>query len=136
MTDGKLLYEQLRTTVAKIGERLEQKHILSGLVVTNLSEVLKNNEVAVEMMFERNFMEGGFDTLVLVKKEELLKMRKKKLIFFRSRVVPKPFLRVIIDCQKVVCRIDNSTIPKEIVEEELKRFIRLYKEIDGVVVIR
>ena len=134
MTDKDLLYEQLRTTVEDIGERLEQKHILSGLAVTNLSDVLKNNEVVVEMIFGRGLLEGAFDVLFLIKKEKLLKMRKKRWFLFRSNVVPEPFLKVIIDRQKVVCVIYNPTIPEGVVKEELKKFVRSHKEIEEFVI--
>jgi predicted transcriptional regulator len=134
------LYEQLKATVEKIRERLEQKHILSGLGVTNLSEVLKNNEVLVEMIMEAKFSEGTFDVLFLVKKEEILKMRKKKAFVFRSHVIPGTFLKVIIDNQKVIYTIYKLTIPgvavvfEGVVKEELKEFVRSHKEIKEFVI--
>lgn len=108
--------------------------------MTNLSEVLKNNEVLVEMIMEVKFSEGTFDVLFLVKKEEILKMRKKKAFVFRSHVVPGTFLKVIIDNQKVICTIYKLMIPgvavvfEGVVKEELRKFVRSHKEIKEFVI--
>jgi len=139
MEVNELLYEQLKTAVKKLGERIEQKerNIFPKLAVTNLSEVLKNDtdEEVLKRTFEINLLgRAFFNVLLLIKEEELLKMRKKKWILFRSNIVPKALLRVIVDSQKVICTIYDPAVPEGVVKEGLKNFVRSHKEIKEFVI--
>ena len=101
MIDEKL-YGQLKVAVEDIGKRIREKErgVFSELAVTNLFEISKNNEVAVEMILEKDIVDGKtFNTILLVSKEELLKMRRKKLRFLKSNFVPKALLGVNLDGQ-------------------------------------
>ena len=138
MVDEKL-YKELKNTVKDIGKRIREKErgVFPELAVTNLFEISKNNKVAAEMILERDIVDGKtFNTIRLVSEEELLKMRRKRWLLFKSNFVPKALLKVIVDGQKVFCTIYNPAVPEWTVKEGLKEFVRLHEGVEKFIIVK